>query len=345
LCLDKVKYEYYHILFIKNGMKISKKIINGKEYIYAIDSIYVAKGHTILKNKSLGRADKVKDISIKKKDFYEDILNEETKSRTSYWTKFASTKFKKYVFVEKIELLRSKLFRGKESVGEIAKTAMNTAFMVDFIFNSNTIEGSKVPRERVEEIVKERNFANDEVNNTIKAIYFVENKFKFNKASIKKLHDILLKHEPSNLGFRKEKVVVGNMDVLDWQVISKELDNLLVWYKEASQNTYPPELAFLFYYKFERIHPFKDGNGRTGRLIMNRILKEHRYHPIIIWNKRRKAHLGAFRTYLEGKDENYLKFMSDQLEKTYEIYLEKIEKAFNLDAQMKYFLEPSEYNY
>ena len=326
-------------------MKISKKTINGKEYIYAIDSIYVAKGHIISKNKSFGRADKVKDISIKKKYFYEYILKDETKSRTNYWVKFASEKFKKYVSIEKLESLRSRLFRAKQSVGDFATAAMNTAFMVDFIYNSNTIEGSKIPRERVEEIVREKKFANDEVNNTIKAIYFVDNEFKFNGSSIKKLHDILLKHEPSNLGLRKEKVVVGNMDVLAWQEISKELDKLLVWYKEATQKMYPPELAFLFYYKFERIHPFKDGNGRTGRLIMNKILKENRYHPIIVWNKRRKSHLNAFRRYLEGKDENYLKFMSEQFEKTHEIYLEKIEKAFSLEAQMEYFMKPSSYNF
>jgi len=326
-------------------MKLSIKKINGKKYLYAVDTIYITRGISITKNKSLGRADRIKDIGYKKQAFHEYLIKEETNLRTDYWSKKVLENSFKYISVKKLESLRSRLYRFKQTAGDIATSAMEMAFLADFIFNSNRIEGSKLPRERVEEIIKEKKSGNDEVNNTIQAIGFMDTKFLYTKSSIKKLHSILLKHEPSKLGFRKEPVVVGNMEVLAWEQIEEELSKLLQWYNEHKYTMYPPELAFTFYYKFERIHPFEDGNGRTGRLIMNDILKRHRYHPIIIWNKRGQSHLHAFKKAVDGKQEYFHKFMADQFEKTYEIYLEKIERAYNLEKQINYFMQPSEYNF
>ncbi len=327
-------------------MKTYISHINGKDYLYATDSIYVAKGKTIQKNKSLGPAENVKDIARKKKDFFEYVLKEEARLRFAHWGRHIhDPKFVKYVRIEKIEELRARLYRSKQGMGDIATGAMETAFQVDFIYNSNRIEGSKIPRESVEEIVRQgAKNKNNEVTNTIRAINFIDSSFRFNLKQIDKLHDILLAHQPSQLGLRKEKVVVGNADVSEWQHIKKDMKSLLDWYKKSEKNMYPPELAFTFYYRFERIHPFVDGNGRVGRLLMNAILRKHRYHPMIIWNKRRQTHMSAFKKYMDGRAEYYFKFMAEQFIKTHEIYTEKIDKAFNLEEQIQYFLQPSSYN-
>lgn len=326
-------------------MKTYINNIKGKDYLYAYDNIFIAKGKTIQKNKSLGRVDSLADISVKKRDFSLYLMNEEKKLRTTYWKKNVGTDFSKYASIEKIERVRTELYRAKEDMGSMGTMAMETAFLVDFIYNSNKIEGSKMPRENVEKQVKEGGRSkNDEVGNTLKAVYYVDNKFKFNIKQIDKLHAILLAHEPNKLGFREEPVVVGDEHVTNWKEIKSRLRELMDWYKKANKSLYPPELAYTFYYRFERIHPFVDGNGRVGRLIMNRILKDHRYHPMIIWNKRRQAHMTAFKSFVKGQGEKYFKFMGEQFIKTHEIYLEKIQKAFNLENQMNYFLEPSDYN-
>jgi Fic family protein len=326
-------------------MKISKKTVNGKSYIYALDSIYVNRGKTIQKNKSLGPTATTTNLAEKKKDFQNYIIENETKLRIKYWHKKASENFLSYVDLGKVENLRAKLFQLKRNTGELGSAAMETAFLVDFIYNSNKLEGSRVPRESVEKIVRESTKEkNGEVRNTISAIsYLKQKKFKFILKNIEDLHDILLAHEPSNLKYRKNNdVIVGNSSVSDFKNIKKELSNLLTWVDNSNYKLYPLEQAFEFYYRFERIHPFNDGNGRTGRLLMNEILKIHKYHPMIIWNKNREVHMNAFARAIDGNKKSFHKFMVDQFIHTHELYLAKIDKAYNLDNIMHSFLEPSE---
>jgi len=151
----------------------------------------------------------------------------------------------------------------------------------------------------------------------------------------------LLAHEPHNFGFREEKVVVGNADVADWKNVKQKLKDLLIWLNDATKTWYPPELAFTFYYRFERIHPFLDGNGRIGRLIMNKILNDHRYPSMIIWDNRRNAHMSAFASFINGRGQKYFKFMTEQFIQTYELYLEKIRKSLDFKCQLNCFLKSS----
>jgi len=246
--------------------------------------------------------------------------------------------------VEDLEKLRASLYRAKQEMGQVGTVAMATVFMVDFIYNSNRLEGSKVPREEIEEAVKKKKAKKiAEVDNTITAMYKVDKEYKFNIKSTIELHNVLMSHEPSKLGLREVAVVVGNEAVAPSEEINDRLKELFYWYEKNRKTMYPPELAFDFYYKFERIHPFADGNGRTGRLIMNRILKENKYHPIIVSWKRKKAQENAFKKRMDGRAHFFYKFMSQEFKRTHEIYLDKIEEAFSFERLAESFMTPSSY--
>ncbi|MDR2563673.1 MAG: Fic family protein [Prevotellaceae bacterium] len=69
--------------------------------------------------------------------------------------------------------------------------------------------------------------------------------------------------------------------------------DLLAWYREEEQKKQLSvvELASLFHYRYIRIHPFEDGNGRIARLIVNYILRRHNYPMIVIPTADRRNYL------------------------------------------------------
>ncbi len=73
------------------------------------------------------------------------------------------------------------------------------------------------------------------------------------------------------------------------------MKDLVEWYNqaEAEGKLTPVELAALFHYRYIRIHPFEDGNGRIARLLMNYILLRHGYPMIVIRSQKKKAYLDA----------------------------------------------------
>lgn len=71
--------------------------------------------------------------------------------------------------------------------------------------------------------------------------------------------------------------------------------DLVDWYNNAEQEgkLSPIELAALFHYRYIRIHPFEDGNGRIARLMVNYILTRHNYPMIVVRSRKKNDYLGA----------------------------------------------------
>ncbi len=209
----------------------------------------------------------------------------------------------------------------KEFDKSVAKN-IDIEFPFEFIYNSNNIEGSGIPFEEVKKIVKGQisDYSNreevKEAENSVTAYKYLKEEFKFNRKSILKLHSVLthnLTDEgiPYVQGFKKIEIVVGKheAETTHPEDVETELKELLNWYDENKRKMFPPELAFKFYFKYEKIHPFVDGNGRTGRMIMNKILINHKYQPMIIFKKNKNAHLTAFTKAREGKFKDFTNFM------------------------------------
>ena len=71
--------------------------------------------------------------------------------------------------------------------------------------------------------------------------------------------------------------------------------DLVDWYNKADQEgkLSPVELAALFHYRYIRIHPFEDGNGRVARLLMNFILTRHNYPMVVVRSRNKGSYLDA----------------------------------------------------
>ena len=73
------------------------------------------------------------------------------------------------------------------------------------------------------------------------------------------------------------------------------MTDLVDWYNKAEQEgkLSPVELAALFHYRYIRIHPFEDGNGRIARLMVNYILARHGWPMIVVRNRNKEDYLEA----------------------------------------------------
>ena len=122
------------------------------------------------------------------------------------------------------------------------------------------------------------------------------------------------------------------------------MGELMTWYSEAqmNKNIHPSVLAAFFHHRFVAIHPFDDGNGRLGRILMNLILMKNGYPPAVIKLRERTDYYAA----LGQADKNeYLalaEFVAEAVSDTVSIYLkaamgDNIEDDDDIDKEIHLF--------
>lgn len=93
-----------------------------------------------------------------------------------------------------------------------------------------------------------------------------------------------------------------------------QMGELMQWFRDAEQNKelHPVEIAGLLHYRFVRIHPFDDGNGRISRLLMNYVLYKHGLPPIVIKSADKNAYLSALRHADSGDIGAFIEYLYEQ---------------------------------
>lgn len=201
-------------------------------------------------------------------------------------------------------------------------------FTILFTYNSNRAEGSKVTRPEIEKLAfsrkrKLKTRTDREIYNSFLALeYAFSDRMKWNFKSIKKIHTLLLDglDDFEILGKWKNEnnLAPGDQPTTNYENVHEEMKKLIKWVKaEFKKNTYPPLLAIQFYCRFERIHPFLDGNGRVGRILLNIILFKYKYIPVIFYTKNHKEHCEGIKQALEGRSAKIKKHFVEQAAKTY----------------------------
>ncbi|MFZ1572310.1 MAG: Fic family protein [Chlorobiota bacterium] len=167
----------------------------------------------------------------------------------------------------------------------------------EMVYNSNAIENSTLSLEDTEKILAgsslERKVNVREVYEAKNLAILTEtllekNKSKFNIKLILGLHKTLLTHIDDKIAGRfrsgKEWVRVGNHLGANPQFVVTIIQELVDNYNQNKTSYFLDAIAH-FHAEFETIHPFVDGNGRMGRLLINLQLMNAGYPPIIIQNK------------------------------------------------------------
>lgn len=260
------------------------KIIKRKGYFYLKHS-FRKDGKVITKEKYLGKQ-VPKDIGKLK------IVLEEKAKQDLY---------------KKLEKIKDNFQREWDKYPETVKNKILEELAIAFTYNTNAIEGSTITLEEAREILHDKISPNKplrDVKETEKHydifIKMLDKKEKLTNELLLKWHkDIFLETKSDIAGkYRDYLVRIRNYRAPDWQDVKKLMDKLVDYTNKTKIN--PVELAARAHYKFEKIHPLGDGNGRIGRLLMNYILWHYKYPMLIIEYKKRRSYYKALQKNEEG---------------------------------------------
>ncbi|PIO07897.1 Fic family protein [Candidatus Pacearchaeota archaeon CG10_big_fil_rev_8_21_14_0_10_34_12] len=201
-------------------------------------------------------------------------------------------------------------------------------FTEDFVYNTNAIEGSTVSEDEVSEILNKKKVKTEEeietkgVANAVDYIRKTKEDLSLNL--MLKLHELCFKGSKSFAGkFRDVNVVIKNFqgEIIHSGVpkneLNKYLEDFVKWYKDNKNNFKPLVLAAILHNQFEYIHPFQDGNGRVGRLLLNFILIKNNYPPINIMLENRQEYYHTLQEYQKRDNlKPTLEFLIKQYKKT-----------------------------
>ena len=207
---------------------------------------------------------------------------------------------------------------------------------VNFAYNSNKIEGTHLSEDETEEIFVTNSYI-PKSDDVVKLDDLIEMKNHFRLFDY--MLDIYEKKLDKNIIIEMNKILkrgtsdednprynVGGFKIVPNKIglinvintsspkdTPKDIDNLLSWYNSLENITL--EDIIEFHYKFEKIHPFGDGNGRVGRMIMFKECLKNDIMPFIILDSDKPFYLRGLKNY-----ENDKMFLIDTIKHEQDLY-------------------------
>ena len=222
---------------------------------------------------------------------------------------------------------------------------------VNFAYNSNKIEGGRLTEDETEEIFETDSF----IPKSDEAIKFddlteMKNHFRLfdyildiideelTKENIIEMNKILKRNTTDEEnprynvgGFKVVPNKIGLINIINTsspEDVEKDLDNLLRWYKKLSVVTI--EDIIEFHVRFECIHPFGDGNGRVGRIIMFKECLKNNIMPFIVLDKDKSYYMRGLKEYKNDK-----MFLIDTIKNEQDIYEKVCEELLDFNLKTK----------
>lgn len=209
-------------------------------------------------------------------------------------------------YLDELKFEFNKLSLGKESLLSI----LDEAEVPEAVYNSNAIENSTLSLKETELILLDIEFSANlslrevyEAKNLARVVNYIRNKSQekdIDKEIILLLHRMLLGGINDNIAGRfrtkGEYVRVGSHVAPAPEQIESMIEESINTY-ESKLSQYFLERISKFHLEFENIHPFCDGNGRIGRVLMNYQLLRQGFPPVIIRDKEKAEYYTALRNF------------------------------------------------
>ena len=236
--------------------------------------------------------------------------------------------------LHKVEALKAELDSKRPlTAGEAER--LREQFMVNFTYNSNAIEGNTLTLQETSMVLEGMTIDQKPLKDHLEAVghrdafLYVEDIAKDTKLSetiIKNIHSLVLLNRPEDKGtFRRIPVTISGSytEPVQPYMIEPEMTKLLSNNEKRKKNMHPIERIARFHLEFEGIHPFIDGNGRTGRLLLNLDLIQNGYPAINVKFTDRKKYYAAFdEFYRNNNAEMMITLVADYVIERLEQYLE-----------------------
>ncbi len=256
--------------------------------------------------------------------------------------------------LEKVILLKKEL----DSLRPISKAqefAIMQKFRLDWNYHSNHLEGNSLSFGETKALILFGITAQGkplkdhfEITGHDEAVKWIEEVVKeerpLTEAFIRELHKLILKEPyekeaitPEGLPTKK-KIQIGQYKTTPNHVLTQtgeifrfatpeetpaKMQELIEWFREKKEDheTIPLLLAAEFHYRFIRIHPFDDGNGRTARILMNFILMQYGYPPVIIKTEEKQRYLSALQQADAGMIDSFIHYIEENLIQSLELMI------------------------
>jgi len=236
------------------------------------------------------------------------------------------------IIIEDVLLAKKNIIKDKsKKINDIIKFIKENSdiydeFILALTYNSNSIEGSTLTKEETADILFENlTLPNKDLkehleakNHQLALKYLFDNidyKFKITEDFILKLHEILMKGILEDAGrYRNHAVrILGtNVPTANFLKVPVLMKGLIKDINKESKDTI--EHVSQVHSKFEKIHPFSDGNGRIGRILIYTMLLRRKIAPAIIKQKRKRLYYKYLRaSQFKNEHKQLEEFISDAI--------------------------------
>ena len=197
--------------------------------------------------------------------------------------------------------------------GEVERLAQE--FMVDFTYNSNAIEGNTLTLKETALALEGMTIDQKPLKDHLEAVghrdaflyvqEIAKNEVELSEYVIKNIHALVLMNRPEDKGQYRRipvRIMGAYTEPVQPYLIEPKMSELLTINEERKVGMTTVERIARFHLEFEGIHPFIDGNGRTGRLILNLELIRNGFPPINVKFTDRKRYYDAFDAFYRDND-------------------------------------------